>query len=112
LNKYFYVYVMDSSNQMEVEVKPKLVRPRTALYRYKEDGTYDKRPLSKTYFKDYYEAHKETVTCGHCKMSFTHKSGLYKHRVRNSTCRTQQELKKLREQVQQLQAQLPTQEIQ
>ena len=105
---------MDSSSpiQMEVEVKPKLVRPRTALYRYREDGTYDKRPLSKTYFKDYYEAHKETVTCEHCKMSFTHKNGLYKHRLRNSTCRTQQELKKLREQVQQLQAQLPTQEIQ
>ena len=56
--------------------------------------------------------HKETVACEHCKMSFTHKSELYKHRLRNSTCRTQQELKKLKEQVQQLQAQLPTQEIQ
>jgi hypothetical protein len=102
---------METSVQTNVEEKPKLVRPRTALHRYKEDGTYDRKPLSKTYFIDYYAAHKQTVTCVHCNMSFTHKNGLWKHERRNTTCRTQIELRQLRAQVEQLQAQLPPQEI-
>ena len=102
---------METSVETDVEEKPKQIRPRTALHRYKEDGTYDRKPLSKTYFTYYYAAHKQTVTCEHCNMSFTHKNGLWKHARRNSTCRTQIELKQLRAQVEQLQAQLPPQEL-
>ena len=70
------MYIMETSVQSNVEEKPKLVRPRTALHRYKEDGTYDRKPLSKTCFTDYYAAHKQTVTCEHCNMSSSQKRTL------------------------------------
>ena len=38
-------------------VKNPVGRPRTAIYRHKQDGSYDKKPLSETYFNDYYITH-------------------------------------------------------
>ena len=40
----------------------------TAPWRYKEDGTYNKNPLDKNYFNDYYRDHwhSEKTTCPLC----------------------------------------------
>ena len=59
----------DSENSLNElpTVKNPIGRPRTAIYRHKEDGTYDKKPLSETYFNDYY--HKKLgikVVCEFC----------------------------------------------
>lgn len=61
-------------------------KARTAFFRYREDGTYDSRPLSKTYFSEYYAAHKEPTPCQFCNRVFTHKTGLYKHGFRSKKC--------------------------
>ena len=37
----------------------KVVKIRKAPYRYLPDGTYDNKPLSPTYFRDYYRKNKE-----------------------------------------------------
>ena len=47
--------------------KPKQVRTKRAIWRYSEDGTYDKKPLVENYFIDYY--HKTLgikVVCEFC----------------------------------------------
>ena len=58
-----------SSSEPEVVVKPKQVRTKRAIWRYNEDGTYDKKPLADTYFKDYYGEHLRAIyiECPHCK---------------------------------------------
>ena len=43
-----------SSNAPEVVAKPKQVRTKRAIRRYNEDGTYNNKPSSPTYFKYYY----------------------------------------------------------
>ena len=56
-----------SSSEPEVVVKPKQVRTKRAIWRYNDDGTYDKKPLTETYFNDYY--HKKLgikVVCEFC----------------------------------------------
>ena len=56
-----------SSDEPEVVVKPKQVRTKRAIWRYNDDGTYDKKPLTETYFNDYY--HKKLgikVVCEFC----------------------------------------------
>jgi hypothetical protein len=47
--------------------KPKQVRTKRAIWRYNDDGTYDKKPLVENYFNDYY--HKKLgikVVCEFC----------------------------------------------
>ena len=48
--------------------KCKRGRPITALWRYKEDGTYNKDPINKNYFNEYYRDHwhSEKITCPLC----------------------------------------------
>jgi len=102
---------MESSiqtNDVEVKPKVKVIRPKTAPHRYKEDGTYDNKPLNKKYWTEYYHTHKVESKCEHCNMTFTHKNGLYKHGFRSKTCKVQQELTQLRVQIKQLQAQQET----
>ena len=50
----------------------KVVRPRKirAPHRYLPDGTYDNKPLSPTYFKEYWQKTKSQVQCEHCKVVF------------------------------------------
>jgi hypothetical protein len=69
--------------------KPKKIR---APHRYLPDGTYDKKPLSPTYFKDYWQKTKEPVECPHCKLIFSHKNGLYKHDRRSKRCQKLREI--------------------
>ena len=40
----------------------------TSPWRYKEDGTYDNKPLSKNYFNDYYRDHccSDKIKCSLC----------------------------------------------
>ena len=62
------VFVSSGSETPDVESPPKRSkgRPlgsRTALWRYKEDGTYDARPCDKAYFVKY-AAQRKLCTCG------------------------------------------------
>ena len=51
--------------------KPKQVRTKRAIWRYSDDGTYDKKPLAETYDKTYYLEHVKHVyiECPYCKTS-------------------------------------------
>ncbi len=57
----------------EAKEKRKLIR---APHRYRPDGTYNNLPLSPTYFKYYYNEHKQETECQHCHKFYTHKNGL------------------------------------
>ena len=59
----------NSSSDEVPPVKNPVGRPRTAIYRHKEDGSYDKKPLSETYFNDYYITNLKNIyiECPHCK---------------------------------------------
>ena len=61
-----------SENTDETIPEIKVERPRKirAPHRYREDGTYDSKPLSPTYFKEYWEKTKSQVQCEHCKVVF------------------------------------------
>ena len=82
-----------SENTDETIPEIKVARPRKirAPYRYLPDGTYDNKPLSPTYFKEYWQNHKSDVVCEHCGVAFTHKDNLRQHGNRSKKC------KKLRE---------------
>ena len=64
---------------------------RKAPYRYLPDGTYDNKPLSPTYFRDYYRKTRKPHECPYCHVVLNHRDGLYKHNIRSKKC------KKLRE---------------
>ena len=68
------------SDEPEVVVKPKQVRTKRAIWRYNEDGTYDKKPLAETYHKTYYLEHVKHVyiECPYCKKSI-HKPHYARH---------------------------------
>ena len=73
-----------------VETKPKgkhYDKIRTAPHRHLPNGKYDDRPISPTYFVDYYAAHKKPTECPHCHRIFTHTQGLYKHHIRSEKCK-------------------------
>ena len=76
---------------VELIVDVKVVKIRKAPYRYLPDGTYDNKPLSPTYFRDYYRKTRKPHECPHCHVVLNHKDGLYKHNIRSKKC------KKLRE---------------
>ena len=69
-----------SSDEPEVVVKPKQVRTKRAIWRYNDDGTYNKNPLSETYYKDYYlERVKHVyIQCPYCNKSI-HKPHYARH---------------------------------
>ena len=68
----------ESTVEIEV-VEIKVVKPRKAPYRYLPDGTYDNKPLSPTYFRDYYRKTRKPHECPHCHAILNHREGLYKH---------------------------------
>ena len=56
----------DSENSSSDEQKKQVGRPRTSLWRY-ENGKYNDKPNSETYFNDYYhEKLSIKVECPHC----------------------------------------------
>ena len=54
---------------------------RKAPYRYLPDGTYDNKPLSPTYFRDYYRKTRKPHECPYCHVVLNHRDGLYKHNI-------------------------------
>ncbi len=85
---------MTSSENTDDTIPEIKVRRQTKIrapHRYLPDGTYDNKPLSPTYFKDYWERTKSPAQCEHCMNVFSHKDGLTKHVNRSKKC------KKLRE---------------
>ena len=83
-----------SENTDETIPDIKVARPRKirAPHRYLPDGTYDKKPLSPTYVRDYWQKNKAPVQCEHCKLFFTHKDGLHKHGRRSKRCQKLREI--------------------
>ena len=79
---------MESIQNIEVEnVDSKVVNKRIkAPERYLPDGTYNTKPLSPSYFRDYYQKTKSEVTCEHCKGVFCHKVNYAKHLKRSNRC--------------------------
>jgi hypothetical protein len=62
----------DSENSSSDSPPPKrpVGKPRTAMWRYeREDGKYNKNPLSSEYYNDYYVEHLKNIyiECPHCK---------------------------------------------
>ena len=53
----------------ERPLKRKVGKPRTAIWRYGEDNKYNNKPLSETYFNDYYTENLKNVyiECPHCR---------------------------------------------
>ena len=84
-----------SSNEPEVVVKPKQVRIKRAIWRYNEDGTYNKNPLSETYYKDYYVERVKHVyiECPYCKKSI-HKPHYARHINTAQKCMKNRNLEK------------------
>ena len=58
----------NSSDGKTVMTKPKQVRTKRAIWRYGEDETYNNKPISETYFRDYYhEKLSMKAECEYCK---------------------------------------------
>jgi hypothetical protein len=58
----------NSSDGETVMTKPKQVRIKRAIWRYGEDDTYNNKPISETYFRDYYhEKLSMKAECEYCK---------------------------------------------
>ena len=57
-----------SSDGQALVQKPKQVRIKRAIWRYSDDGKYNKNPLSETYYNEYYhEKLSIKVECPYCK---------------------------------------------
>ena len=72
---------------MEQANEPKIdkITIKRALWRYNEDGTYNNKPISPTYFRDYYnEKWAIKVECPLCG-KFTNKEKLKRHQ-RSTRC--------------------------
>ena len=75
---------------LDIQVdKPNKIR---APHRYLPDGTYDKKPLSPTYFKEYWHTTKSDVVCEHCGVAFTHKDNLRQHGNRSKKCKKMRDI--------------------
>jgi formylmethanofuran dehydrogenase subunit E len=48
------------SENNEEQIKKEREREKRALWRYSGDGTYNNKPISETYFRDYY---REKIAC-------------------------------------------------
>ena len=58
----------NSSDGEKVMTKPKQVRAKRAIWRYGEDETYNNKPISESYFRDYYHEKISMKTeCKFCK---------------------------------------------
>ena len=64
----------------------KVVKTRKAPYRYLPDGTFDNKPLSPTYFRDYDRKTRKPHECPYCHAVLNHREGLYKHNIRTKKC--------------------------
>ena len=62
------------------------VKIRKAPYRYLADGTYDNKPLSPSYFKDYYRKTRKPHECPYCHAILSHREGLCKHNMKAKKC--------------------------
>ena len=68
-----YNEVTDSeNNSSDNQIKPTKTRKqieRKALWRWGEDGKYNNKPVSESYFRDYYKEHLQAIyiECPHCK---------------------------------------------
>ena len=69
----------------EEEAKKSRGRPRFALWRYNEDGTYNNKPISESYFHDYHKAHLAIVECEFCHRHLTIQK-LKRHKLSNKNC--------------------------
>lgn len=76
-------HIQDVKNE-ETQIVNKRI---TAPERYLPDGTYNTKPLSPTYFKDYYQKTKADVACEHCLSIFSHKVNYAKHFKRSNRCK-------------------------
>ena len=74
---------MEHSDNVEIKIVNKRIK---APERYLPDGSYNTKPLSPTYFKDYYQKTKSDVTCEHCYCVFNHKVNYAKHLKRSNKC--------------------------
>ena len=62
----------------------------TKKSRWRDDGTYDNRPLDPDYFKRYYQNKLKTpMTCPDCGKTIANKSNMSKHR-NTKKCRSSQ----------------------
>ena len=72
---------------VEIEiVEFKVDKIRKAPYRYLPDGTYDNKPLSPSYFRDYYRKTRKPHECPYCHAVLSHREGLYKHNIKAKKC--------------------------
>ena len=61
---------MENTDSEEQAQKKPVGKPRTALWRYeREDGKYNDKPISPSYFNDYYIKYLKNIyiECPHCK---------------------------------------------
>jgi len=69
----------------DVQIKNPVGRPRTALWRYRPNGTYNHHPTSPTYYHDYYLSHFVSVECPHCHKTMG-STKLNKHITNSKRC--------------------------
>ena len=78
--------------------KPKQIRKKRAPERYLADGTYNVKPLSPTYQKDYYAKKKADSPCEYCHVICSHPYRLKEHlRVSKRCNKLRESLQELRE---------------
>ena len=78
----------DLFDRLSNEMSDTQQEPITPIHnRWKEDGTYDKKPLDPQYFKKYYETKlKQSYQCPVCQKVISSKSNLSKHQ-QTSKCK-------------------------
>ena len=82
---------LDNNNKTEEKQDGRKIK--RALWRYNEDGSYNNKPFSKTYFIDYYHANKTNVECDICHRIVT-KQKFKRHKLESKKCLAIQELEK------------------
>ena len=73
------------TDEQVLPVKPKQVPVKRAIWRYNDDGTYNFKPLSESYFQDYYKNHFVLVECPHCRKTMN-KTKLNAHVNQSKRC--------------------------
>ena len=69
------------------KTKEKQIRYKRAPERYLPDGTYNFKPLSPTYQKDYYKRTKVDSPCEYCHVICSHPARLKEHLRKSKTCK-------------------------
>jgi hypothetical protein len=72
IKKYFYnILLMEQTNENVIKKERKQIEKR-APWRWNEDGTYNSKPISESYFKDYYRKNSSHhVECDFCKKIYS-----------------------------------------